>query len=334
MRADRSGNGKAEAMETEIVIGVDGGGTRTTAVAATPDGRLLAVESGGGLNYNSIGLDAARENLRDVAERLLRACGAERYRFLSAGLAALDDAADAETLRRFAGGVFPPERLILHSDANAALYAATLGASGLVVICGTGSMVQWLDEAGRVRVGGGWGWRLGDAGSAYTLATEALRAATDAWDGAGDAGALGDAALDFFGVRDPRRLIDKIYAPGMDVARLAQFSRRVIACAASGDPAALAIVSSNMERLAAIVVGAGGAAMPATVWLHGGIFENHPFVRDLFQGALRRHVLPAGVRMVPRSPAVGALVHGFCVRGELTDEIQRNIESSEAEVRT
>ena len=333
MRADRSGNGKAEAMGTEIVIGVDGGGTRTTAVAATPDGRLLAVESGGGLNYNSIGLDAARENLRDVAARLLRACGAARYRFLSAGLAALDDAADAETLRRFAGDVFPPERLILHSDANAALYAATLGASGLVVICGTGSMVQWLAETGRVKVGGGWGWRLGDAASAYTLATEALRAATDAWDGAGKAGALCDAALDFFDVPDPRRLIDAIYAPEMDVARLAQFSRRVIACALGGDPQAMLLVATNLDRLAAIVAATCRPAKPPVVWVHGGIFEHHLYIRDLFRSSLHRQRLPAEVRKVPRAPAIGALVHGFHVRGELTAEVRRNIESTEAEAR-
>ena len=321
-------------MGEDIVIGVDGGGTRTTAVAATTAGRLLAVEAGGGLNYNSIGMDAARENLRDVVARLLRACGASGFRFLSAGLAALDDAADAETLRRFAGDVFPPERLVLHSDANAALYAATLGASGLVVICGTGSMVQMLKADGTVRVGGGWGWRLGDACSAYTLATEALRAATDAWDGAGDAGALGDAALDFFEVRDPRRLIDKIYAPEMDVARLAQFSRRVVACARGGDPQAMRLVAANLDRLAAIAAATCRPAKPPVVWVHGGMFEHHLFIRDLFWKSLHRQGLPAEVRMIPRSPAIGALVHGFHVRGELTAGVRRNLEATEAEIRT
>lgn len=320
-------------MKSEVVIGVDGGGTRTTLVAATPDGRVLAVTSGGALNYNTIGMDAARENLRDAVASLLGTCGASGYRFLSVGLSALDDAANAETLSRFAGSAFPTEKLILHSDANAALYAATLGFSGIVVICGTGSMVQVLDATGHVRVGGGWGYRLGDAGGAYTLAVEALQMVTDAWDGAGDAGTLGTAALDFFQINTPRNLLEKIYAPEIGVAGIAQFAQRVIACAISADPVALALLERNMARLAGIARATAGGEMPDIVWLQGGVFANKLFVRDLFQMELRRHARHITVKMVPRSPAVGALLYGFRIRGELVSTIQQNIELSEKEVR-
>ena len=193
-------------MSDEIAIGVDGGGSRTTAVAAAPDGRLLAVAIGGGINYNNIGMDEARRRLKGVVDELLKTCCAEAFRFLSVGMSALDGPATAGTLKEFAGDAFPASKLIMDSDANAALYAATLGGEGTIVICGTGSMVQSANALGNVRVGGGWGVLAGDAGSGHQIAVDALRAATAAWDGIAAPTALCEEALAFFGADEPRSL--------------------------------------------------------------------------------------------------------------------------------
>lgn len=319
-------------MSDEIAIGVDGGGSRTTAVAAAPDGRLLAVAIGGGINYNNIGMDEARRRLKGVVDELLKTCGAEAFRFLSVGMSALDGPATAGTLKEFAGDAFPASKLIMDSDANAALYAATLGGEGTIVICGTGSMVQSANALGNVRVGGGWGVLAGDAGSGHQIAVDALRAATAAWDGIAAPTALCEEALAFFGADEPRSLIEKIYGPGMDASMLARFSPCVEKCATSGDTTAIALIERNMDELAKIAAATAFAAEGQIFWLYGGVFENSKFMGNIFAAALAKHAPGSSTRVLGVSPAVGAMLYGFKMRGELNPAVEEAVKATYKEV--
>ena len=61
-------------------------------------------------------------------------------------------------------------------DADTARYGAFLGAPGIVVIAGTGSVALGWDGE-RFAYAGGHGYLLGDEGSAYWIGREAVRAA-------------------------------------------------------------------------------------------------------------------------------------------------------------
>ena len=50
-------------MAAKILIGIDGGGTHSTAVAAWPDGRVAAVVPGGGQNFHNEGMEIVRARL-------------------------------------------------------------------------------------------------------------------------------------------------------------------------------------------------------------------------------------------------------------------------------
>ena len=58
-----------------VLIGADGGGTHTKLVLAGESGCVLASSEGGAVNYNAIGLAAARANLFDAAESMLVSVG-------------------------------------------------------------------------------------------------------------------------------------------------------------------------------------------------------------------------------------------------------------------
>ena len=159
-----------------ILIGVDGGGTHSTAVAVAPDGRVLAVTYGEGLNHHNIGIPTARTRLAGMIRALRTQCGEPVVLGVCVGMSALDGPADEKTLRQFAVGELAGFPLDLQSDAYIALVGFAKGAPGLIVICGTGSMLLMVDERRRQYVSGGWGYLLQDAGSGYTLAREALLA--------------------------------------------------------------------------------------------------------------------------------------------------------------
>ena len=319
-------------MSQRLLIGIDGGGTHSTAAAAYPDGRIAAVTEGGGMNFHNIGAEAVRGHLETMVDHLCRLSGCEAEE-VCAGMAALDAPADTATTARFTGRL-SLEQLDLQSDAYIALMGFTLGKPGVIVICGTGSMLLMLDGEGRQRAAGGWGYLLRDAGSGYTLAREGLLAAIDGFEGTGPATPLLQDALAYFDADVPRGLIDRIYAPEATTARIAGFARHVLSRAHEGEETARAILQRNMARLARSAAQLIAAAPEAArVGLYGGIFGHSDLARKLFAAELRRLSPEAAICTLDYPPELGALIHLFRKRGLLTQEVLDNLKSTYKEYR-
>ena len=137
-------------MGEGYLIGVDGGGTKTKAVAARMDGTVLATAVGGGLNAGQIGAGRAKENLLGVLKRLTRELDGQAVRVV-VGDPSLDGPASPSAARAFARGWIEPERLTLTSDVHLALFAFSQGAPAAMAVCGTGSMIVMTDENGETR---------------------------------------------------------------------------------------------------------------------------------------------------------------------------------------
>ena len=307
-------------MPKRILIGIDGGGTHSTAVAAYPDGRIAAVTEGGGLNFHNSGVETVRGRLEAMVDDLCRQTGCEAEE-VCVGMAALDAPADEATTALFTGKLTAAQ-LDLQSDAYIALMGFTLGKPGVIVICGTGSMLLMLDGQGHQRAAGGWGYLLGDAGSGYTLAREGLLAVINAVEGVGPATPLTEDALAYFGADAPRGLIDRIYAPEATTAWIAGFARHVLAHAHEGEETARAILERNMARLARSAAQLiSSAPEAARVGLYGGIFGHSELARSLFAGALQRFSPGAEVCSPDYPPELGALIHLFRKRGTLDETV-------------
>ena len=87
-------------MKHGLFIGIDGGGTHSTAVAAWPDGRIAAIAHGGGLNFFNDGVETVRLRLESIVAELCAKADAPAQR-ICVGMSALDAPADTETLERF-----------------------------------------------------------------------------------------------------------------------------------------------------------------------------------------------------------------------------------------
>lgn len=322
-------------MERRLFIGIDGGGTHSTAVAVHTDGTVAALAYGDGLNFHNAGIETVRLRTESMVNELCQKAAVPlKDALICVGSSALDLPADAAITRQFARGTLSFEQLDLQSDAYAALMGCTLGEPGVIVICGTGSMLVLVDSHGNQLPAGGWGYLLGDAGSSYTLAREGLIAVIDAIDGIGAATPLVADALAFFEAQtNPRAIIDRVYAPDFGPEKLAAFARFVLIRAGEGDPAAYGIVQRNMIRLGSLAAQMLLKDEKARrIGLYGGVFSHNPFAREMFVQAVLQQVPDAQFCPVVFPPELGAVIHLMRKENILTPQVLEKIKSTSKEI--
>ncbi len=297
-------------MNTPLVLGIDGGGTKTAAVVMDGEGRVLGRGQAGSTNWNSVGLEIAHANLRAVAEKALAEAGyaAADLAAICIGASGVDRPDDRKRMQAWLTGLAPQAAQSIHNDSVVALAAGTGGdVYGLVLISGTGTICYGFDRAGRSRRAGGTGALLGDAGSGYAIGAESLAAVMWADDGRGPQTLLTQAILAQLGMTQAQELIPWTYA---DTAweRFASVAPQAIHCAQQGDAVALAILDKAARGLAvAVQAVATGLAMGDTfpLVMAGGLLRPG-FYAEMVEQAVRAFAPKVDIIHPQVEPAVGA----------------------------
>jgi N-acetylglucosamine kinase-like BadF-type ATPase len=236
----------------QLVAGVDGGGTGTRAVILDNEQRVIGEGQAGPSNPLRVGIASAATNVRDAIDKACNGAGIHRDEILIAtvGLAGVrrKDIRD-RTHEKVSECLKEIKSIELLPDGEIALFGATGGKAGLVVIAGTGSICCGRNLQGNQVCAGGWGPIVGDEGGASWIARKALQAVAHAADSRGPKTALTAAALNYFKVAIPEDLSTAIYAPTMTNDRLAGFGRQVVRVARTGDERAIEILRSAGQQL-------------------------------------------------------------------------------------
>jgi N-acetylglucosamine kinase-like BadF-type ATPase len=151
-----------------------------------------------------------------------------------------------EVLRRL--GQRQPVRVV--NDALVALVAGAPSGIGIVVVAGTGSIAYGVDPDGNEARAGGWGYLLGDEGSAFWLGHYAVRHAIRAADGRGVATTLYPLICEKLGVTEPRELVKWFYDQELSRNRVADLASLVETASAEGDEAAETLMDQAAKHLA------------------------------------------------------------------------------------
>jgi N-acetylglucosamine kinase-like BadF-type ATPase len=233
-----------------LVVGVDGGGTRTRAVVLD-GGRTLGEGAAGPSNPLRVGIANGATAIREAVDK---ACAAALVRrddlvAVGVGLAGVRRLDIRSRMRDVLVEKLGIKNIELVSDGDIALYGATDGHPGVVVISGTGSISVGVNRQGKRAYAGGWGPVAGDEGSGSWIARRALQSVARATDERGPRTSLTAAACEFFQVATPDDLATAIYAPTMTNDRIAAFSKQVIEAARSGDQVAREILEEAGREL-------------------------------------------------------------------------------------
>ncbi len=294
------------------VVGVDGGGTKTQAVILDFNSSVIGEGLAGPSNPLRVGISSAAAAVRDAIDRACEMAQVRRTDLLAAqvGLAGARRPALSARMRDALAALGVAEVIVV-GDADIALYGATEGKPGLIVIAGTGSICCGINARGRRECAGGWGPIAGDEGGGSWISRRALRAIAHATDGRGPATALTEAACSYFHVTNPNDLSTAIYAPTITNESLAGFGRDVIVAAKAKDRVAREILTRAGKELglmaAAVVRNLKLERETFQVAYVGGIFRTGgelvlaPMRAELKETAPRVFLAP------PRfSPAVAA----------------------------
>jgi N-acetylglucosamine kinase-like BadF-type ATPase len=272
---------------TQLLLGVDGGGSKTRALLAEPHGRVLSRGTGPASNYRVVGLAAAVQAIADAVDDALRGLGepegAAPPRIAAAcfGLSGADQASDLELIARALRAKGLAVQFKVVHDAEGVLAAGTPDNWGIALISGTGSACLGRAPDGRSVRAGGWGYLLGDEGSGYSLALEALQVATQTADGRTDAHDLLAAILRQWRLREAEDLIDFVYRPEVTTAVMAELAAPVLDLAAGGDVHARRLVGGAAAALARHVTTVAdrlGLRRPPLA-LAGGLLVGSPVLR-------------------------------------------------------
>lgn len=292
-------------------LGIDGGGTKTTC-AVGDDTRLIAAATGGPSNIVRVGEAQTRESLHWAVQQACAASGITPQQVVRTCIGG--SGAARPELAAIVRGILAeilPTPIDVVGDMEIALQAAFDDAPGVIVIAGTGSIAYGRDKMGKTLRAGGWGFEIGDEGSAHWIGRAAVSAVLRDSDRDGEKVAtspLTKALFKAWGVSalsDLARAANSVPAP--------DFAALFRAVVASDDELAREVLGKagrELAEVAAVVIRRlfckdDQGSVP--VAMIGGVFRHAALAREAFYNELR--TLAPGAGVVPHvvEPVEGAL---------------------------
>lgn len=298
-----------------IIIGVDGGGTKTGIIAADVFGNTLAYAKGNSINYNNISMDEAVSNFYAAINSLKLGYDADIVA-ISIGNPAMDDISvdkNTEIFKERISELYNRSRIFMKSDAFMALYGLTKGDPGVFMISGTGSMGIAIDEKEEIYIAGGWGRPTSDGGSAYDIAVKGLTAAFNFYDGVGEETMLAEAATKYYGTETLRDVIPVLNDSGYKKSHIAMFATVVSRCGELGDIVALDILTQAAKRLSDYVIALIKkiGKEDCLVGIYGGVFQNNEYIREKFSTGIKEKYPEVQIKIPDMKPEEAAVIYAL-----------------------
>lgn len=307
---------------TDIVVGVDSGGTKTRVIVSTLKGEQLLDVSGpgavmkpgaaeecadiiasqvvGALSGISQVAEAAEEEKKEESVKL------PRPKVIFVGIAGVGREAERVALQIALSEKDIADEVVVDTDASVALADAFGEKAGVILIAGTGSIAFGRSPSGEQVKCGGWGLAIGDEGSGAWIGRRALNCIAAAHDGREPATALTGAILTATELNDPEDLVAWSIEAGRDA--LAALVPSVVAVAKQDDLRANAIIDIAVEELVLHVKALAKRLFideraSFQLALAGGLLSKGAFIRKRLERRLKVSVPGAEIRT---SEVVGA----------------------------
>jgi N-acetylglucosamine kinase-like BadF-type ATPase len=285
-----------------VVVGMDVGGTKLAVRVETTDGEVRADVEVAAEGWEAAPVDAAARWLLDQLARVV----SEDDEVLALGVGAqgCDTREHCAHLAAAVEALGVPVAVV--NDAALLVPAAGLDA-GIGVIAGTGSIGVGTGADGAVLFAGGWGWVLGDEGSAPAIVREATRAALAAHDAGADDDGLLSALLAHYGDPNPQALARTVNDEST-TAHWGPAAPAVFRAADEGSALAAGVVDEAAGHLATLVAQlVAQGATGSTVVAAGSVLVRQPRLAAGLRARLAVTHPALTLRLLDRPPVAGAV---------------------------
>ncbi|MBL8017062.1 MAG: hypothetical protein JNK43_07325 [Ignavibacteria bacterium] len=199
------------------------------------------------INLNLLGFGESVKRLKKIVKDMSKAAGNGSITAVAAGISGARYEKDRKKIAAAFKKVSGIKNIAILPDTEIALAAAFEPESRNcgILIAGTGSILYYRDSSGSIQRIGGWGRHIGDEGSGYWIAREALYMVTKHYDGRKKANMLAKVFETEHGINSGS-IIKHVYQNGFEISSL---TKHVFTCAEKGDKASREIIKKAAEVL-------------------------------------------------------------------------------------
>lgn len=302
---------------SELVIGVDGGGTKTVAWLAPlhddESEQIVGRGVAGPGNPRAAGFDIAQASIGAAIEAAFADAKLPRSTVaaMCLCLSGAGRAAEQSRLTAWADQQGLSRTTRVTGDAEPILAAASPENWGIALISGTGSFAWGRNRDGRTARSGGWGYLIGDEGSAYAIAVAGLRAATQAADGRSPRTELLPRFQRMLDAAAPQDFIERVYGADMTRERIASLAIAVFE-AAENDSVATQIIDAAADQLAdmaaSLIAPLGLPTSQYPLGFAGSVLLNQESLRERVLAKLNQRGVAPAIASLVADPVRGAVV--------------------------
>lgn len=237
-------------LKEKFVIGMDGGGTATKVVIAHVDGSVINQFQIGSLNINGQTRQMTENTLTEALEKVLES-GLELKNCIgicigAAGISNSDTKDIITKTLRYKGLEC---NINIVGDHETALAGALDGTCGVILIAGTGSICFGVTKEGECIRSGGYGHLIDDAGSAYAIGRDILKAVVREEDGRGTSTILTQKVFEQLAIRNTKELVTWIYDKDRSKKEIASLAVLLEQGTLAGDKISNEILKNNVMEL-------------------------------------------------------------------------------------
>jgi len=301
------------------VLGIDGGGTKTTGVIANERCEILAEITLGASNPNLVSERELLQLFSVMKEQFLQEnmLAFHKVTHIFAGVSGAAHPHTKQTLEKLLRQVMPHiSNITVDHDAIIALFAGTRGNPGIAQISGTGSVTFGMNSRGERGRVGGWGHFIGDKGSGYSIGHDALKAVFASYDGLASKTRLQDDLLHFFKESSLPSLIPHIYQTTNPKETIASITKLVMAAADKGDQVAKDIIANNGRHIGKSIATLNKKLFHQDednqellpVVLVGGLFHRYDLFEESIQEELQWIERQTTLIKLSDPPVIGAVI--------------------------
>ena len=255
------------------------------------------------INFNVHGLSESTKRLESIIKKVTKGLEKKKIKHIAAGIAGARHAADRNRIKRAISTHLKINNISVLADTDIA-FASVFGPNETncgILIAGTGSILYFKNGNGKINRIGGWGRHLGDEGSGYWIAKEALNRVTRHYDGRSNYSKLAHSIEADFCL-DKNNLIKKIYHNNFEISRI---TKSVFRYAEDGDEDSIDIIKRAAEHLAIHLKPLKD--MHIRVALLGSLFTEEKLLRKHFENIVSNEYPEIKFVIPDRKPVWGAL---------------------------